>query len=160
MALRKTLKGATGEVHTILGVDLASHPLSTRIRGAIKSMRNERRKWASAFLIVLTVVVAGGTAFYFYSQYSSLKKNPQEFAQREVKGLIERVSELIVLPEGEEPTVATVSDVEKLKDQPFFVRAKQGYKVIIYTQAKKAILYDPAAHKIVEVAPLNIPANP
>ena len=40
--------------------------------------------------------------------------------------------------------------------------AKVGFKVLIYTQAKKAILYDPGANKIVEVAPVNIgdSANP
>lgn len=62
----------------------------------------------------------------------------------------------IVLPEGETPTVGTVTDPEKLKDQAFFEKAKIGYRVIIYTNAKKAILYDPDSDKIVEVAPLNI----
>ena len=52
--------------------------------------------------------------------------------------------------------MATVSDLEKLKDQPFFAKAKIGDKVLIYTDAKKAILYDPVNDKIVEVAPINI----
>ncbi len=63
---------------------------------------------------------------------------------------------LITLPEGEEPTVATITDIEKLKDQTFFQKAKNGDKVIIYTNAKKAILYDPIARKIIDVAPVNI----
>jgi hypothetical protein len=36
------------------------------------------------------------------------------------------------------------------------VDAKKGDKVLIYTNAKKAILYDPELNKIVNVAPLNI----
>ena len=67
-----------------------------------------------------------------------------------------RVGKLIVLPEGEQPTVATVSDAESLREQPFFAQAKNGYKVLIYTNARKAILYDPLSNKIVDVAPLNI----
>ena len=63
---------------------------------------------------------------------------------------------MIVLPEDEIPTVATVSDPEKLKEQPFFSDAKKGDKVLIYANAKKAILYDPMANKIVTVAPINI----
>jgi hypothetical protein len=119
------------------------------------------RKYKSFILtwLFLLSLVSAGTAFYFYRQSSAelnLNKDPQKAAQEEVHKLIERVSRLIVLPEDEEPTVATVSDLEKLKDQPFFASAKVGYKLFIYSQAKKAILYDPVADKIVEVAPLNI----
>lgn len=124
----------------------------------VKNIGNERRALP---LIMAGVLLLGavGAAAYFYNRYSDLKKNPQEFAQKEVKDVVAAVGKLIVLPEGEEPTVATVSDVEKLKDQPFFAHAKQGDKVIIYTQARKAILYDPQANKIVEVAPLNVGNN-
>ena len=70
--------------------------------------------------------------------------------------LISKLKELIILPEDEKPTIATVSDPEQLKNQAFFVKAKKGDKVIIYAKARKAILYDPEANKIVEVAPINL----
>ena len=73
--------------------------------------------------------------------------------------LLEAVGKLIVLPTDEQPTIATVTDLEKLKDQVFFARASIGDKVLIYTKAKKAILYNPASNKIVEVAPLNTQAG-
>lgn len=107
-------------------------------------------------VIILLFLIAAGTAGYFWWQYDTLKKNPQKLAEKEIKVLIERVSKLIVLPEGETPTVATVTDPERLKSQAFFANAKTGDKVLIYTNAKKAILYDPVANKIVEVAPVNI----
>ncbi len=78
----------------------------------------------------------------------------EEAAQLEINTLIERVGELIVLPTGEEPTVATVSDPEKLKDQVFFANAKVGDKVLIYTKARKAYLYDPEGDILLEVAPI------
>jgi hypothetical protein len=62
---------------------------------------------------------------------------------------------LIVLPKNETPTIATVSDPSVLKNQAFFVDAKKGDKVLIYTNAKKAILYDPVIKKIINVAPVN-----
>lgn len=120
---------------------------------------NKLKKF-SLLILVGFVLVAGGSAYYFYKQYSALKRDPQALAKKEATTLVEKVGQLIVLPEGEEPTVATVSDPEKLKNQPFFANAKAGYKVLIYTNAKKAILYDPVLNKIVEVAPLNIGNNP
>jgi hypothetical protein len=110
---------------------------------------------ASKILIVM-VIIFGGTALYFYSQYASLKTDPAKNTKAETDKLVSQVSRLIILPTSEDPTVATVTDVEKLKDQPFFANAKNGDKVLIYTQAKKAILFDPVANKIVEVAPINI----
>jgi hypothetical protein len=95
-------------------------------------------------------------AFSYKSQLQALKANPQKASQDEVKTLVARVGQLIVLPTDEEPTVATVADPEKLKDQTFFAQAKKGYRVLIYTKARKAILYDPVANRIIEVAPVNI----
>lgn len=85
-----------------------------------------------------------------------MKQNPQRIVQKEIEDTLARVGRLILLPEGETPTLATVTDTEKLKGQAFFVNAKAGDKVIIYTNAKKAILYRPSENKIIEVAPLNI----
>lgn len=110
---------------------------------------------ANKILITLVIVLAGATA-YLYTSYAGLKENPAREAQAEVDKLVSQIGKLMVLPEGEQPTVATVTDVEKLKDQPFFAKAENGNKVLIYTGAKKAILFDQAANKIIEVAPINI----
>lgn len=115
-----------------------------------------------AVLATLAVVgVAGG--IYFYMQYQTaqrLLKNSSLAQQQQVDQTIAKVGKLIELPTDESPTVATVADITKLKGQPFFEHAKNGFKVLIYTKAKKAILYDPFADKIVEVAPVNIGVEP
>ena len=72
----------------------------------------------------------------------------------EIIEIIEVISQLMDLPEGETPTVATVSDKEKLKDQQFFAAAENGDKVLIYSNARKAILYRPSIDRIIEVAPI------
>lgn len=113
------------------------------------------KKYLFFTLIVLVVAFAGAAAF-FYWQFEIIKQNPRSVAQTEVKDLIARVSKLIVLPKDEEPTIATVSDPIKLQDQPFFVKAKAGDKVLIYPNSKKAILYDPTNNIILEVAPVNL----
>ncbi|HXK40904.1 MAG TPA: hypothetical protein VJ046_02280 [Candidatus Paceibacterota bacterium] len=107
-------------------------------------------------ILVAVAVVAFGSAYYFYGQYSDLRANPNKVAQEETAKVVAKVSKLIVLPEGEAPTLATVSDPEALKSQPFFAKAKKGDRVLIYANARKALLYDPESNRIVEVAPINI----
>lgn len=116
----------------------------------------------SLITIILSLIAGFGTATYFYYQYQKVQQqltNPSLFTKEETRRLVEQVSRLIELPDNEEPTIATISDIEKLKNQPFFAKAKMGDKVLIYTNAKKAILYDPVANKIIEVAPVNIGSN-
>lgn len=117
-----------------------------------KTLQRRILKTIVPLIAILAIIAAG----YFYSELRMLRKNPQAVAQSESLALVAKVGRLVVLPAGETPTVATVSDPTALKDQPFFASAEQGDKVLIYAQAKKAILYSVRLNKILEVAPLNI----
>lgn len=117
-----------------------------------------------AFVVLALIGLATGGYFFFQYQKTNkelqnIKTDPsilQKAAQEDIKKLVAEVGKLIVLPEGEDPTVATVTDIEKLKNEVFFQKAKNGDKVLIYTQAKKAILFRESQKKIIEVAPINI----
>lgn len=115
-----------------------------------KSLMNKRNLMIAGGVILAVIVLGGG---YMLLGKSS---DPQVEAKREADAVIKQVERHMVLPTGETPTVATVSDPEKLKDQKFFANAKKGDKVLIYSGAQKAILYDPSADRIIEVAPVNI----
>ncbi len=116
------------------------------------------------FLLLLAILLIGGSmtvAFFYYNQYQktqALLKDPTKANQEQNKDLIGRVGKLIDLP-AETPTVATVIDKTKLASQPFFQRAQNQDRVLIFTQAKKAILYRPSSNKIIEVAPITIGNN-
>lgn len=101
----------------------------------------------------LVLALVGGFLLF---QGGKTSKDPQQASQDEVKRLVAEVGKIIDLPTGETPTLATVVDVSKLKDQPFFQKAKNGDKVLIYSGAQKAILYDPVAKKVKEVGPVNV----
>jgi uncharacterized protein YneF (UPF0154 family) len=121
-------------------------------------MKKTKSKKLLPILIIVLLVILSLTTIYFYQKYQNAKKllsNPTQVNKEEVKSLLAKVGKLIDLPK-EEPTVATVTDKEKLKDQAFFANAKNGDKVIIYMKAKTAILYDPVSNKIRSVSPLNI----
>lgn len=108
-------------------------------------------------VLVLVLALLGGGAWYFFVRESNdavIAAPQDEQISEEITDIIERVGLLIDLPKGEVPTVATISDPEKLRDQPFFANAKVGDKVLLYTQARKAYLYDPERNKLIEVAPI------
>lgn len=106
---------------------------------------------------LIVVGLVGGSFFYYKAQQDQANpENQQKAVQEEIKKIVAEVGKLIELPTGEDPTVATVTDITKLQDQPFFAKAKNGDKVLIYTNAKKAILYDPKEKKVLDVAPINI----
>lgn len=110
-------------------------------------------------ILMAVIVVLFVTSAVLLMQYLQIKADPQKAAAAEVQKLVATVGQLILLP-SETPTVATVVDPAQLKDQAFFTNAVKGDKLLIYTNAKKAILYDPAQNKIIEVAPINIGNTP
>lgn len=115
------------------------------------------RQKVALLIIGLVILLAGIPSYYFYSKYKAAQfrlQNPTAAAAADAKQLIGKISAFMQLPTDEEPTIATVSDREKLKDQPFFSNAQNGDKVLIYTKAKKAILYREAINKIIEVGPV------
>lgn len=118
-----------------------------------KKLKTKRffRKYFPIIMILLVVVLAA-TSVYFYRKANN---DPNAATQAEVKSLVNKVGRLMVLPDGEIPTIATVSDPEALQDQVFFLDAKKGDKVLIYSGARKAILYSPEFNKIINIAPLN-----
>lgn len=109
-------------------------------------------------IIILVILAVGGMygAYYFYGKYSAIKANPNLEAQKETDALVSALGKLMELPQGETPTIATVSDKEKLQSQPFFKMATNGDKLFAYNTAMLAILYRPSTNKIINVAPISI----
>lgn len=74
----------------------------------------------------------------------------------EIEDLITTVSKLVELPQNETPTIATISDKDKLRANPFFARAQNGDQILIYAAAGRAYLYRPSTNKIVDIAPITV----
>ena len=102
---------------------------------------------------VILVVGSLGLAMYFYLAYQEVLEAQTPSA--ELASLLVSISEHLELPLGETPTLATVTDREKLSGQDFFASSQNGDKVLLYQEAKKAILYRPSTGKIVNVAAIN-----
>lgn len=111
-------------------------------------------KLSSKQRLGLMVIIAGLLAlagYYYYQYHRSLQSGTADGSTQ----LVKQLSTVMELPD-ETPTVATVTDENKLSDQPFFSKAKNGDKILIFASAHRAILYRPADKKIIDVAPLTI----
>ena len=157
-------------IHALKQLNLR-HKNNKQVRGIMYSAssgstgKSKVRNLKRMTVMLVVLVIAGGSAVYFAYKYNQAKEDvtrlsdPQAAAKAETDKLVAKVSALVEVPQGETPTVATVSDASKLKTQAFFAHAENDDKVLIYTQAKKAILYRPSTNKIVEIAPVNIGAS-
>ncbi len=123
----------------------------------------EKYKYPIVAGLVVIVLIVIGISVIQYTNSKKIAQNPTNTAStnsvQDNKKLVAEVGKLIDLPIGEDPTIATITDIDKLKNQPFFQKAKNGDKVLIYTGARKAILYDPATKKILDVTVIN-PGTP
>lgn len=122
---------------------------------------SNKKLWYFAGVIALVIIILLGWNIstqlklqQVQTQLEKQKSDPQAEAKKQSQDLLGKVGQLIALPTDEEPTIATVSDLSKLENKPFFKNAQLGDKVIIYSKSRKAILYRPTDNKIIELAPL------
>lgn len=75
--------------------------------------------------------------------------------QEKAKTVVERVKKLMDIDTSVEPTVATIVDVEKLREQnPFYNKAENGDFLIV--TPTRAILYREEDNIILDVVPVQI----
>lgn len=114
-----------------------------------------------AVLVLTAALIATAVALYFikgttfFGQKST--EPPKVLTQKETLTLLQKLAKHVVLPIDEMPTIATVSNVDKLKNQQFFALAQNGDRVIIYTNTKKAYLYRESIDKVINIGPVNFP---
>lgn len=109
-----------------------------------------RKRTVFNFVIIFVAIVAICFGIIFYFKLNKIKIEDARKA-KEVNTLVSKVSELYLFPEGETPTVATVSDPNLLKGQAFFTNSKKGDTVLIFLKAGRAVLYRSSINKIIEI---------
>ncbi len=102
----------------------------------------------------LVLLISTSTAGWYYYQYKKLSDAPAKAAaqaEAELNSIVASIEKGMLLPPNETPTIATVTDKDKLASQPFFAQSQNGDKVLLYTQAGKAILYRPSIQKVIDI---------
>lgn len=123
----------------------------------INSMRFKRLTviLLSGVIIILLAVI--GVLVWKYQQVKgddASTKNQETSAR-----IIQKVSSLYLVPTNEEPTVALIQDKQKLGNQDFFKKAKNGDYLLIYQKDKIALVYREENNKLVNVGPVNLDSN-
>ena len=132
-------------------------PAATRTHSARgRSARARPPRFLAAIGIALCVIV--GLGFMLSHVGQPVPEQSNATSQASIDALIAHVGSLILLPQGEVPTVATVTDLNALKGQAFFAHASLGDKVLMYPKAREAVLYDPHEDKVIQLAPLTVSA--
>jgi len=114
------------------------------------------RQWLLVVIILFGLLLIGMSYMYVHTKNQlNAAKNPTAAGKTEADKIINQIKGTVAVPTGETPTLATVQDINKLKNQTFFKHAQNGDKVLIYTKAGEAILYRPSTKKVIEFAPVS-----
>ena len=114
-------------------------------------------KKIKAILVVLGFLALAGivASVLMWTHIKSLSQAAAN-TDAEIKNTVSEISQFLLLPSDETPTLLTVTDLKQLQGQPFFARASVGDKVLIYAQAGRAVLWRPSIKKIIEVSMVSI----
>lgn len=135
-------------------VTMSEETSTTKIASELSNKKEKKSHFYTAIAVLgFLFLLAAGVAGYFYYQ---LKNTDGQKDPNEAVDILKIIEKVIELPEGEAPTLATVTDREKLAAQPFFKRAENGDKILIYSESGQVILYRPSTKKIIDVTTVNV----
>jgi len=144
-------------------MNLKKETKEKKVENEVKSQG--KKSWLSP---ILFLIIAGVAVWSFYN-YLELKdqlvaltsvEGQQEFQEKELQGIVDKVSKHMLLPEDTLPTVASISNVETLKEQqPFFNNAENGDQLLVYIELEQAIIYRPSSDLIINVGPIAVDSS-
>ncbi|OGH80414.1 MAG: hypothetical protein A3I29_02370 [Candidatus Magasanikbacteria bacterium RIFCSPLOWO2_02_FULL_44_11] len=114
-------------------------------------------KTPKRFIVMVALIgalVVGG--YYFFD-----KPTPEEKAREELAAAMAVVSKVMILPQDDQPVLATVTDAETLiAQQAFFAGSVNGDQLLLFPKSMKAVIWSPSREKIINVGPIQQSANP
>jgi hypothetical protein len=120
-------------------------------------MKKEYIFWIVSGIFAIVALLGLGSSVYFFRQYRVSEE--QRFASlsltpKDTEAVLSKVRKLVLLP-SEEAKIMTVANVAELKKtQRFFAEAEDGDIVLVFENAKKAVVYRPSVNLVVNIAPI------
>ena len=109
------------------------------------------------FWIVIVVVIVWTASFFELGRDTVYQTNPNLQDQEQAAEILQKVGQLIQLPADETPTMAAISATRQApkQGQPFLTNAENGDVLIVYDNAREALLYRPSINKLIAVGPVD-----
>jgi len=82
-------------------------------------------------------------------------QTPEQKAAKELAAATAAVGKLMILPDGDQPILATVTDAKTLiAQQAFFAGSINGDQLLLFPKSMKAVIWSPSRQLIVNVGPI------
>lgn len=127
-------------------------PIDTGLRKKLVVLIT-RRNVAIALAVILVLSV--GLIGFRHQAHQQLNSSPRQNTAGNIQRVVTEVGKLVLLPSGQVPTVAIIKNVSELQNQSFYANAQDGDYILVYSQAKKAILYRPSINRVIEYSNTN-----
>lgn len=134
------------QINDIRRAPQPQHP-SQPPKKTTKIGRRLSRKHKLIIALAVVLLLVGSGMFY------AMRRDGTETA--DVHAIQKAVGRHIVVPQDEEPVLATVTDTSKITT-PFLRQSENGDKILIYQKAKKVIIYRPSIDRIIDTGPLSM----
>lgn len=121
------------------------------------SSRPKLKKLSLKKVILVLLLLGFIFAVIFYISSSRIQEmsNDKVNTAADVSALVAKVSKLMVLP-ATTPNVFVIQDPDSLsKSQTFFIGAKKGDRLLVYPEARKAIIYSIDRNIIINSGPVD-----
>lgn len=117
-------------------------------------------------LLILGLIVSITFNIMQYRKLTDYKTSPQKLINEQESKLIEKVKKLYQFPSYVEniddkeitkqdtPTLAKVIDKDKLVEQAFFAKAENNDYILVFPNAKMALIYRESTNQIINSGPL------
>jgi hypothetical protein len=131
--------------------DLRQQPTATRQ----KSVAKLSFSWVIALMGIVVIIAAAAVYIITRNANTSAPNTTNTATSSADAALLTKLSSVMLLPEGEDPVISTITDAQGLKqDAPFYQNTENGDKILIYIESGKIIIYRESENLVVNAGPI------
>jgi len=144
-------------------------PTKPKKRALGKDKPRRKRRRGGLLNLLLFIGIIGAVALFFWAeqqrrdaesklqetqqQLEEIKESTQQSGQQVADEVLSKVRSHMQIPDDPQPTVATIIDVQRLRETSDFYNNAENGDHLILTETR-AILYDPNEDQIIDVVPV------